>query len=90
MATSIKLDEELKVRVQHLAHLQQRSAHWIMREAISQYVAHAEAREQFKQEALASWQHYQETGLHLTGQEVRSWLQTWGTERETALPPCHE
>lgn len=90
MATSIKLDEELKIRVQHLAHLQQRSAHWVMREAITQYVAHAEAREQFKQEALASWKHYQETGLHLTGQEVRSWLQTWGTEQETALPPCHE
>ena len=90
MATSIKLNEELKTRVQRLANLQQRSAHWVMREAISQYVAHAEARELFKQEALASWKHYQETGLHLTGQEVRSWLQTWGTEQETALPPCHE
>ncbi|MBU2827600.1 CopG family ribbon-helix-helix protein [Acidithiobacillus ferriphilus] len=90
MATSIKLDEALKIRVQHLAHLQQRSAHWVMREAIRQYVEHAEVREAFKQEAMASWKHYQETGLHLTGQEVRGWLQTWGTEQETAPPPCHE
>jgi predicted transcriptional regulator len=90
MATSIKLDAVLKGRVQNLAGLRQRSAHWIMREAIVQYVEREEARESFKQEAIASWNAYQETGLHLTGQEVRSWLTDWGTEAETELPECHE
>ncbi|MHB1591439.1 MAG: CopG family ribbon-helix-helix protein [Sulfuricella sp.] len=90
MATSIKIDDELKGRVQHLAGLRQRSAHWIMREAIAQYVDREEARESFKQEALASWAEYQETGRHLTGKEVRTWLNTWGTEAETELPQCHE
>lgn len=90
MATSIKIDDELKGRVQHLARLRQRSAHWIMREAIAQYVSREEARESFKQEALASWTEYQETGRHLTGNEVRTWLNTWGTEEETELPKCHE
>jgi predicted transcriptional regulator len=90
MATSIKIDDELKGRVQHLASLRQRSAHWIMREAIVQYVSREEARESFKQEALASWTEYQETGRHLTGNEVRTWLNTWGTEEETELPKCHE
>lgn len=90
MATSIKLDDELKGRVQHLAGLRRRSAHWIMREAIAQYVALEEARESFRQEAVASWTAYQETGRHLTGQPVRTWLNTWGTEAEAALPECHE
>lgn len=72
MATSIKIDDELKTRIQHLASLRQRSAHWIMREAITQYVEREEACESFKQEALASWASYQETGLHLTGQEARA------------------
>ena len=90
MATSIKIDDELKGRVEHLASLRQRSAHWIMREAITQYVAREEARERFKQEAVASWTQYQETGRHLTGQELRTWLSTWGTEAETVLPECHE
>ncbi len=90
MATSIKIDDELKGRVQHLADLRQRSPHWIMREAITQYVAREEARESFKQEAIASWAAYQETGQHLTGQEVRDWLNTWGSKTETELPPCHE
>jgi predicted transcriptional regulator len=90
MATSIKIDDELKGRVQRLAGLRQRSPHWIMREAIAQYVEREEAREAFKQEALASWTAYRETGRHLTGQEVRTWLNTWGDEAETELPECHE
>ncbi len=49
MATSVKLDSALQGRVQHLATTQRRSAHWIMREAIRQYVEREEARESFKQ-----------------------------------------
>jgi predicted transcriptional regulator len=90
MSTSIKIDNEMKTRVQHLAELRQRSAHWIMREAIAQYVIREETRESFKQEALASWAEYQETGRHLTGQEVRTWLKAWGTKDETETPQCHE
>ena len=90
MATSVKLDDALKNRIQHLADVRHRSAHWIMREAIRVYVEREEARESFKQESLASWTAYQETGQHLTGQEVRDWLNTWGTDKETEVPECHE
>lgn len=89
MATSVKIDDELKSRVQRLANLRQRSSHWILREAIAQYVEREEARESFKQEALASWTAFQESGQHLTGPEVRNWLNTWGTKAETELPECH-
>jgi len=90
MATSVKLDNELKNRIKHLAETKHRSAHWIMREAIKDYVEREEARESFKQEALASWTAYRETGKHLTGQQVRDWLKTWGTDKETEIPECHE
>ena len=90
MATSVKLDEDLKDRVQQLAKIQHRSSHWIMREAIRDYVERQEALESFKQEALASWSQYRETGQHLTGQEARDWLDTWGTDKETESPECHE
>lgn len=34
-ATSIKLDDELKGRVQHLAEARRRTSNWIMQEAIA-------------------------------------------------------
>lgn len=82
MATSIKIDDELKNRVRQLADIKNRSAHWIMCEAIREYIDREEKKESFKQEALASWKAYQETGKHLTAQEVQNWLQTWGSEKE--------
>jgi predicted transcriptional regulator len=90
MATSIKLEDGLINRIQNLANLRNRSPHWIMRQAINDYVEREETRESFKQEALNSWKSYKETGQHLTGQEVKDWLNTWGTDRETAIPECHE
>ncbi|PYE86987.1 CopG family ribbon-helix-helix protein [Phyllobacterium leguminum] len=90
MATSLKIDDSLKSRVQELASQRRRSAHWIMLEAIQQYVDREEARESFKQEALASWAAYQETGRHLTGEEVRTWLNSWGTDDDKTVPECHK
>ncbi|TKR56398.1 ribbon-helix-helix protein, CopG family [Allopusillimonas ginsengisoli] len=90
MATSLKIDDELKGRVQQLAGQRRRSPHWIMLEAVRQYVEREEARESFKQEALASWAAYKETGRHLTGQEVRTWLNTWGTDEEEVVPEWHK
>ncbi|PIO98716.1 Transcriptional regulator, CopG family [uncultured Pleomorphomonas sp.] len=89
MATSLKIGDGLKSRVQQLADRRRRSAHWIMLEAIEQYVQREEARESFRQEALASWEAYRETGRHLTGEEVRAWLNTWGTDDEKTVPECH-
>jgi predicted transcriptional regulator len=90
MAVSVKLDDNLRDRLQQLAANRRRSPHWIMREAIQQYVEREEARMSFLQEAQASWEEYKTTGEHLTGGEVRKWLSTWGTEAETEAPPCHE
>ena len=90
MATSVKLDDALKARVQNLASSQRRSAHWIMREAIRQYVEREDARESFLQEARASWAEYQQSGQHLTGDEARAWLRSWGSENGDEAPPCHE
>ncbi len=89
MATSLKLNEAMKNRIQSIADVYHRSAHWIMLEAIRDYVEREEAKISFKQEALESWKNYQETGQHLRGDDVRSWLRTWGTDNENKIPPCH-
>jgi predicted transcriptional regulator len=46
--TSLKLDIEVKQRVQRLAVARRRSPHWLMREAIEEYVEREEKREQFR------------------------------------------
>ena len=51
-ATSVKLDDELKGRVQHLAERRRRTSHWIMREAIAQYVDREEKSEALRQDTL--------------------------------------
>lgn len=89
MATSLKLDDQLKTRVQNIAHLHNRSSHWVMCEAIRKYIEKEEAQESFKQEALSSWAHFKETGQHLTGKEVQEWLNTWGNDDEMEMPKCH-
>lgn len=88
--TSIKLDEKLKGRVQHLAETRRRSSHWIMREAITQYVDREEKREALRQDTLKAWDEFQETGLHVTAEEVEKWLASWGTDNELSIPLCHK
>lgn len=88
-ATSIKLDDTLKGRIQHLADARRRSSHWIMREAIALYVEREEKRETFKQDALRAWDEYQQTGLHLTHEEADAWLAKLESGEDAELPKCH-
>jgi predicted transcriptional regulator len=89
-ATSIKLDEELKARVQQLAETRRRTSHWIMREAIAEYVIREETRDAFRQDTLKAWEEFQTTGLHATADEVDKWLSSWGTENELPPPVCQK
>ena len=87
---SVKLDSDIRARVENLAEARHRSAHWVMREAICQYVDREEKREAFRQDAIKAWEEYQETGLHATAAEVDTWLASWGTENELPAPVCHK
>jgi predicted transcriptional regulator len=88
-STSIKLDPHMKDRVQRLAASRKRTAHWVMKEAIKQYVEREEKREAFNREAVEAWEEYQATGLHVTHEEMMTWLESWGTENELPPPECH-
>lgn len=87
--TSLKLDVELKERVQRLAQTRRRSAHWILREAVEQYVSREEKREEFRAAALAAWNDYQTTGLHATAEEGDAWLAQLESGEDAGTPECH-
>ena len=87
---SVKLDPDTRARMERLAEARRRATHWIMREAIREYVEREEMREAFRQDALKAWEEFQETGQHATADEVEAWLASWGTDGELPAPPCHE
>jgi predicted transcriptional regulator len=87
--TSLKLDSAMKERIQRLASARRRSPHWVMREAVEQYVGREEKREQLRQDALAAWAEYQTTGLHVTAGEADAWLARLETGKRAAIPKCH-
>ncbi|MGO4746585.1 CopG family ribbon-helix-helix protein [Serratia quinivorans] len=88
-ATSIKIDDELKQRVQQIAAAHQRSAHWIMREAIREYVEREEKREALRKDALQAWETYQTNGKHLSQDEADRWLADLEKGDDTEIPECH-
>lgn len=87
-ATSLKIDSAVKKRVQRLASAKRRSPHWIMCEAIAEYVEREEKREQFRQDALAAWDHYQATGLHATAEEADAWMAKLESGKNIPAPKC--
>lgn len=86
---SVRLDEPLKARIRSLADHRRRPMHWLMREAIEQYVTREEQREAFRQEALDAWDHFQSTGLHVTGVEADAWLVELETGNDVEPPQAH-
>jgi len=86
--TSLKLDVEVKQRVQRLADARRRSPHWLMREAIEEYVDREEKREELRRDALAAWTHYQMTGLHATAEETDDWLAKLEAGKKAPPPKC--
>ncbi len=60
-----------------------------MDEVIRKYVEREERRERLRQDALAAWAEYRETGRHVNAEETDRWLARLEAG-ETAPPPeCH-
>ena len=86
---AIKIDLDMKERVKRLAEARHRTPHWLMREAIRQYVEREEKRETFRQDGIRAWNEYQATGLHVTLEEADVWLAKMESGQDVEPPECH-
>ncbi|MCK4609296.1 MAG: CopG family transcriptional regulator [Gammaproteobacteria bacterium] len=86
--TGVKLEATIKARLQKLGKIKHRTIHWLMKEAISNYVEHEEKAEALKQETLDRWHNEAEQNKVVSNESVMDWLDTWGTDNETGRPPC--
>lgn len=87
--TSLKLDATTKERLQRLADSRQRKPHWLMKEAIEQYVDREEKKLSFREDARKAWDDYQATG-HLTAEEADRWLEKLADGDDAEPPACHD
>jgi predicted transcriptional regulator len=83
----VKLDPDIRDRLERLGEIKHRTSHWLMKEAITRYLEQEEYSEQLNQETLARWQEA-EQGKTVSHQAVSKWLDTWGTDEESNRPPC--
>jgi len=83
---AIKLDDETNSRLKALAHQRNRSAHWLMRDALQRYLAEEERYEREKSEDLAEYEEYLLTGKAIDNEMVTSWLGDLADGKKTPWP----
>ena len=83
---AVKLDDETYERLKALGESRQRTPHWLMKEAIRQFLEREEEADKIRQDTLERWKRYEATGKTVSHEKVEAWLETWGTDRESECP----
>jgi predicted transcriptional regulator len=83
---AIKLDDEMNNRLKALALQRNRSAHWLVRDALQRYLIEEEHYEHEKAEDLAEYEDYLLTGKAVDNETVASWLSELANGKKTAWP----
>ena len=86
---SIKLDFEERDRIRAIAAAENRSTHFIMKEAIRQYLDKKEVERRFIDAAKESRLHYKSTKQHITQDEFSNWVDSLQSNVNTPMPVCH-
>lgn len=86
---TVKLDPADRERISSLASLKKRTPHHLMKEPILEYVQREEARQNFIHAAEASFEHYKETGLHITLDEFGAWVDDVQNNPDAPITACH-
>lgn len=70
----IELDEDMRERLKLLSIAKNKPLHRLIDQAILEYLEKGEAYEREKQEDLQRWQRYQDSGEHLSQEEMKTLL----------------
>ena len=88
-SVTIKLDDADRERIAYLASVKKRTPHYLMKEAILEYVKREEARQNFITAAESSFEHYKETGLHISLDEFSDWVDQVPQDPGAPVPAWH-
>jgi predicted transcriptional regulator len=82
----IKLDEHTKERLKQLGAARSRTPHWLMRNAIQQYLDREEQHEREKREDMERWERFQITGHAVTHDDAATWLRKLADGQDSPCP----
>ena len=83
----VRLDLETRERLKSLGATRDRSPHYLMREAISQYLDREELLERERRITLERWERYQQTGESIDHETVSEWIDgLTGKKKKTQCP----
>lgn len=82
----IKLDDDTSKRLKTLSSQRNRSAHWLMRDAIERYLDEEERYEREKAEDLAEYEDYLQTGRGISQKEMGVWLEKLVQDKNAPWP----
>jgi RHH-type transcriptional regulator, rel operon repressor / antitoxin RelB len=81
---SIRLKPQVKKRLAKLAKVSGRSSNFLISDAVESYVAD---QERMLAEIRQAERHVK-SGHYVTHEDMKSWLLSWGTDRELPPPKC--
>jgi predicted transcriptional regulator len=86
---SVKLTSALKARLDAVAAAADRTPHAIMLAAIEDYVRQKEYDSELLAASIAACEEYDLTGLHVTHEEMETWMAELVAGRYADPPKCH-
>jgi predicted transcriptional regulator len=87
---SIKLETEQKDLLAQIAKKEDRSVHFLLCQAVKEFLDREQAKADFYETAKNAGEHYRKTGLHTTHEELKAWANSLGSNHELAPPTCHK
>ena len=87
---SIKLEAEQKRSLARIAKEKDRSVHFLLCQAVKEFIEREQVKTDFYETAKAAAEHYRATGLHATHQELKAWAESLGSNNEITPPTCHK
>jgi len=82
----VRLEPELEQRLNILAKKTRRSKSYLAKEALRRYLDQLETQDRRRQETLARWEVYEQTGEIIEHETMVDWLESWGDDREKPCP----
>ena len=70
-----------------IAASKERSVHFVMRQALNEYIDREQKRIDFYEDGRTALEHYKETGLNVTHEEMMVWAQSLGACLMNCLRP---